>query len=471
MTEDETGLLPEEEIELSAPEDDLELSTKELDLAAVEEDLELLPEDELQAPADLEEITLTPEEEMQAVVEEEVGLEQEEEIELDVAEEVDLEVEDVDADMEALFDADEDAFDRGPEEAAVKSAAPLWQELMQEARERSLELTDCLQALSQETNSFFERLSGVIAGKPSLEKVAGYFSSVHKNLEEKFSHARNLHKTLHRLIDSVRGIAPALGSTAPSAAEGADVAAQLEQIQQTLKDLTEAVARLERAKSAPAHEESAEEAPAAAADNEAFETAELELTETLAAAEAPEAADDLPEDLLELVEEVGPEPLRPAPPSIATIYLANVAGNTLGLPVDSVVSTYKVSKGKAKSLAKRGYVTLKDFKAPFRSIKRGLTGTLASMSKKKLKDIQFPIINLSPEVLGSEDSTSQLVRGVVLFCNDDYHGALFTDEVVERRPYEVFGFRKAGLPGEVCGTATIEGDFEINVLNIDRLLS
>jgi hypothetical protein len=42
---------------------------------------------------------------------------------------------------------------------------------------------------------------------------------------------------------------------------------------------------------------------------------------------------------------------------------------------------------------------------------------------------------------------------------------------MQRTPYDVKGYRKAGLPGEVGGTATIEGDFEINVLDPNYVLS
>ena len=123
-------------------------------------------------------------------------------------------------------------------------------------------------------------------------------------------------------------------------------------------------------------------------------------------------------------------------------------------------------------LRKRGYATLADFKGSFRSIKRGLTGPLADQPVKVLKKIQFPIISLSPEVLGADEATAQTtVKGIVLLSTGDRHGALLTDDVMEKRPYQVLGYRKAGLPGEVSGTAKIEGDFEINTLNLNRLLS
>ena len=91
---------------------------------------------------------------------------------------------------------------------------------------------------------------------------------------------------------------------------------------------------------------------------------------------------------MELVEEAPPEPAPGAPPAEATIYLADVANNTLGIPTEVVINAFKVSKGKVKSFRKRGYVRLADFKALFRSIKKGVTGPLADLKVKDLKKIQ-----------------------------------------------------------------------------------
>jgi hypothetical protein len=134
---------------------------------------------------------------------------------------------------------------------------------------------------------------------------------------------------------------------------------------------------------------------------------------------------------------------------------------------------FKISKGKAKAVRKRGYATLADFKAPFRSIKRGLTGPLAEQPVNALKKAKFPLINLSPEVVGADaaGATQAPAKGIVILSDGQRHGSVLTEDLPEKQPYDVLGFRQAGLPGDVIGTATIEGDFDINVLNLDRLLS
>jgi len=175
---------------------------------------------------------------------------------------------------------------------------------------------------------------------------------------------------------------------------------------------------------------------------------------------------------LDLVEEIPSESPGITPDAQASIYLADVVNNTLGIPAEAVVNIFKVSKGNVKGLRKRGYARLTDFKGAFRSIKRGITGPLANLKPKDLKKIQFPIIALGPEILGSDDTEAVApVRGIVLLSTGERHGALLTDEVMQRTPYDVKGYRKAGLPGEVSGTATIEGDFEINVIDPNYVLS
>jgi hypothetical protein len=191
---------------------------------------------------------------------------------------------------------------------------------------------------------------------------------------------------------------------------------------------------------------------------------------------------EAPDELLLMDEAVEPGQPPPSPaaagvsvasPAVTQIFLTNVAGTTIGIPIEAVSHVFKVSKGKAKALRKRSYATLVDFKALFGSIKRGLSGPLAEQPVKELKKARFPLINLSPEVVGADAAkeAQALVKGIVILSDGQRHGSLLTEDLLEKRPYQVLGFRPAGLPGDVMGTATIEGDFEINVLNVDRLLS
>ena len=176
--------------------------------------------------------------------------------------------------------------------------------------------------------------------------------------------------------------------------------------------------------------------------------------------------------VLDLVDEVPSKPVSSAPTALTAIYLADMTNSTIGIPSEAVTNVFKVSKGKVKALRKKGYVKLADFKGAFRSIKRGVTGPLADLKVKDLKKIQFPIITLSQEILGSDDTEAVApVRGLVLLSTGERHGALLTYEVMQRTPYDVKDYRKAGLPGEVIGTVTIEGDFEINVVDPDYVLS
>jgi hypothetical protein len=242
------------------------------------------------------------------------------------------------------------------------------------------------------------------------------------------------------------------------------MSAQLREIQDSLRRLSETVTRLEEGSPSP---------PAAAGGDEItqelHEPITLDTPLDLEEIPEPEAAQDIP-----VVGEVfESQQAGVPPPSVRQIYLTNVAGTTVGIPIQAVAHVFKISKSKAKAVRKRGHATLADFKAPFRSIKRGLTGPLTEQPVNALKKAKFPLINLSPEVVGADaaKAAQAQARGIVILSDGQRHGSVLTEDLLEKRPYEVLGFRQAGLPADVIGTATIEGDFDINVLNLDRLLS
>ncbi|MCG6983448.1 MAG: hypothetical protein LJE88_18765 [Deltaproteobacteria bacterium] len=344
------------------------------------------------------------------------------------------------------------------------------QNLVKEAKDHSGRLANGLAALTEETRDFFGRILKAMAGKPALAKLENYFSSAHDNLEVRISEAQQLSGNLVQALATLEqnlGRQQA-GTVAPHAQSA--INSQVKTIENAIQKISQATSQLQRSLTGKAG------APAASYEGIAFKDAPAEMDE-FSTEEFSFESDDLMESLdsepvLDLVDEIPSEPLSPKPGIPATIYLADVANNTLGVPTEAVANVFKLSKGKAKAIRKRGYARLADFKGAFRSIKRGITGPLADLKPKELKKLQFPLISLSPKILGSEDTEAVApVRGIVLLSTGQRHGGLLTDEVMQRTPYDVKGYKKAALPGEVSGTATIEGDFEINVINPDNVLS
>jgi hypothetical protein len=339
------------------------------------------------------------------------------------------------------------------------------QNLVQEAKDQSGRLASAVATLTQETGDFFGRILKAMSGKPALAKLENYFGSARDNVEATLSEAQelsgNLVKTLAKLEQNLGQ--QQVETVAPHAQ--AAISSQVKTIQNAIENISQATSKLQQSLSGEAG------APAASYEGIAFKDARVETEEfSFESDDLMESLDSEP--VLDLVEEIPSETLSPRPTTLATIYLADVANNTLGVPTEAVANVFKLTKGKAKAIRKRGYVRLTDFKGAFRSIKRGITGPLADLKPKELKKIQFPLVGLSPEILGSDDTEAVApVRGIVLLSTGQRHGALLTDEVMQRTPYDVKGYQKAGLPGEVSGTATIEGDFEIKVIDPDYVMS
>jgi hypothetical protein len=351
-----------------------------------------------------------------------------------------------------------------PHVAPADTPASL-QPFLQEARALSGQLSNALEVLGQETTTFFGRILKAMTGKPALEKLERHFDSVHKTVGAKLTEAQelsgNLSAALSKLeqnLDQQQGEA-----LAPEAQAAID--SQVKTMRNAVQSLTQVTSNLQHSLAGKGV------APTSSHEGIAFKDVQMETEEF--ALDSDDFMESLEsEPVLDLVEEIPSESPGITPDAQASIYLADVVNNTLGIPAEAVVNIFKVSKGKVKSLRKRGYVGLTDFKGAFRSIKRGITGPLANLKPKDLKKIQFPIIALGPEILGSDDTEAVApVRGIVLLSTGERHGALLTDEVMQRTPYDVKGYRKAGLPGEVSGMATIEGDFEINVIDPNYVLS
>ena len=339
------------------------------------------------------------------------------------------------------------------------------QPFLQEARALSGQLSNALEVLDQETTTFFGRILKAMTGKPALEKLERHFDLVHKTVGAKLTEAQELSGNLSAALSKLEQNLDQQQEEALAPEAQAAIDSQVKTIRSAVQSLTQVTSNLQHSLAGKGV------APTSSHEGIAFKDVQMETEEF--ALDSDDFMESLEsEPVLDLVEEIPSESPGITPDAQASIYLADVVNNTLGIPAEAVVNIFKVSKGKVKSLRKRGYVGLTDFKGAFSSIKRGITGPLANFKPKDLKKIQFPIIALGPEILGSDDTEAVApVRGIVLLSTGERHGALLTDEVMQRTPYDVKGYRKAGLPGEVSGMATIEGDFEINVIDPNYVLS
>ncbi|MGB6280523.1 MAG: hypothetical protein WBG91_09950 [Syntrophobacteria bacterium] len=351
-----------------------------------------------------------------------------------------------------------------PQVAPADTPASL-QPFFQEARALSGQLSNALEVLDQETTTFFGRILKAMTGKPALEKLERHFDSVHKTVGVQLTEVQELSGNLSAALSKLEQNLDQQQKEAIAPEAQAAIDSQVKTIRSAVQSLTQVTSNLQHSLAGEGV------APTSSHEGIAFKDVQMETEEF--ALDSDEFMESLEsEPVLDLLEEIPAESPGITPDAQASIYLADVVNNTLGIPAEAVVNIFKVSKGKVKSLRKRGYVGLTDFKGAFRSIKRGITGPLANLKPKELKKIQFPIIALGPEVLGSDDTEAVApVRGIVLLSTGERHGALLTDEVMQRTPYDVKGYRKAGLPGEVSGMATIEGDFEINVIDPNYVLS
>jgi hypothetical protein len=358
-----------------------------------------------------------------------------------------------------------------PEETAPVFGVPAGeipvslQNLLQEAKDQSVRLSRAVATLTHETGDFFGRILRALSGKPALAKLEEYFGSAQNNVQATLSETQELSGNLLKMLANLeKNLGQQQVKTVDSHAQAA-ISSQVKTIQDAIENISQATSKLQRSLTGEAG------ARAASYEGIAFKNARVDKEEfSFESDDLMESLDSEP--VVDLLEEIPSKPLSPRPGPLTTIYLADVANNTLGIPTEAVANVFKLSRGNAKAIRKRGFVRLTDFKGAFRSIKRGITGPLADLKPKELKKIQFPLVGLSPEILGSDDTEAVArVRGIVLLSTGQRHGALLTDEVMQRTPYDVKGYQKAGLPGEVSGTATIEGDFEINVIDPDYVMS
>ena len=187
-----------------------------------------------------------------------------------------------------------------------------------------------------------------------------------------------------------------------------------------------------------------------------------------------EAGDDLlpGEEMASSVEDAGGD--MPAQTILPAICVTNIENHMIGIPESFVANVFEISPKKVQKFNDRGYVTLLDFSRRFRSIKKGLGPNLNGLSAKVLKTIKFPIIKLNRKASEFEDMdpSESSVKGIILLSNGSQHAALFTDEVMDKKPQEITHYDETRSFNEISGTATVEGDeTAINVIDVEYILS
>ncbi len=105
----------------------------------------------------------------------------------------------------------------------------------------------------------------------------------------------------------------------------------------------------------------------------------------------------------------------------------SIGGKPFAMLAPQVVKIQKISGKKAKSIAKRGYATLSDFKPAFKNIKTDLFGTWGGLPLDVLKSYQF--LPVSPEVLGFPEGPST-VGGAVMVSSGREHAIIFCDSAM-----------------------------------------
>lgn len=154
------------------------------------------------------------------------------------------------------------------------------------------------------------------------------------------------------------------------------------------------------------------------------------------------------------------------------VFLATIAGSVLAIPGRFVAKVYSLPKRKIQLINSKGYAFLKDLKPFFRSIKHEIAGPLAQKSPKELKSIKASVAKPNLSSLGkTEDDFSDKLQGLVLLSDGEKHVFLCSEEAVSQRPTEVSSYEMVGPTTEgTSGMATVDGEFEVPVLNVETLL-
>ncbi len=189
-----------------------------------------------------------------------------------------------------------------------------------------------------------------------------------------------------------------------------------------------------------------------------------------------------PEDLGEDLNEPLPdqEPTKSSSPASKeektaplAIYIAQIENHKIGIPESFVANIFELAPKKAQKLNERGYVTLVDFQKRFKGIKHGLNDNLNSLSAKVLKKLKFPVIKLNRNAPGFDDleAAESQMNGIILLSNGLQHAALFTNEVKNKKPQPIDQYTETNTFNEIKGTATIGEDSDINIIDVEYILS
>lgn len=266
----------------------------------------------------------------------------------------------------------------------------------------------------------------------------------------------------------------------PAPGPAAPTPAQLDEIDAQLISLLRLVDNLNKLEAAFAGKPALEKLSGFVADlkgkmKEKVQTVQGLVTEI--AQPAPEAPpvpaavepEPEPDDTAAVAEEPEAEPERPpVDESLDEIYLITVGKTTLGIPSGFVAGSFKVKPSMVKKISKQGFVPLARFKPFLGGLKKVVYGPLAGTPEKELKGLRIPALELtqqSGETLAADSPVS-----VTVVSTGTAHGALLADEPMEGRAYPVSGFRSDGR-GSFQGFATLEGGFEVPILDVRRLLT
>ena len=158
--------------------------------------------------------------------------------------------------------------------------------------------------------------------------------------------------------------------------------------------------------------------------------------------------------------------------SFEPVYLITVAGQVLAIPSRFVANVYSLPERKIGLISSKGYAFLKELKPLFRSIKHGLSGPLAQKPKSELKGLRADVIKLDLKSLNiSEENIPERQKGMVLLSNGEQTVLLCTDESVSKRPTPVTNYEGNNMGGCLSGRVEIEGQFNVPVIDVEKLLS